>query len=551
MALGFTRSGLHELQPVPDALLLALNPQVIVTVGTYEHADAINKHRARVQNLRQLLPNALIGVRWWPDDNVLEKFDPDTYADVFFPLHVPGTVLFVGNEDSNSHSDPRLFARTVKLHTEVLKLATARGIQVGTCCMSTGNPALTQYPLYAPLLREMQVGREKGVYHWLRLNRYFTETDNTHMRQHENALADACRLAGVGVAVPPIIFGEVGALRSFFEPERGYHSMGWSDQKYIDRLKLLDLPYPYAVYCWGAGVYDQRWADCAASEQLVGMMAQQLPRTPKTALEEWRAKQVQVTYKDGVIDRVLDGHANVRQSPSTTAKIIGQLVPGDRVRYNPAQINAGAAGAYRANGLTMYTWWQLESGGYAAVGVLSFADPNQIPDVPIKWLNVPHVSQIGTSAQKRNNDCGVAASKSAHDFVMQKSGLMPMKLSVDRLIEDTPLAASDAPLGVAALVNLLAVYGVKARTALNMTPAAIRAEIDADRPFIALVNYRPIGGESFGHYVVVIGYGSRGFWLHDPYKRGANVYVTTDTLEAALTEMNGIAGAPYQGVVLV
>lgn len=548
MALGFTRGGLHELQPVPDALLLALNPQVIVTVGTYEHADAINRHRARVQHLRQLLPNALIGVRWWMDDNVLERFAPETYADVFFPLHVPGSVLFVGNEDSNSHGDPRLFSRTVDLHTQVLKLATARGIPVGTCCMSTGNPNVLQYPAYQPLLREMQLGRQRGVYHWLRFNRYFTASDNTHITQHEQPLAEACRVAGV--AVPPIIFGEVGALRSFFEPEAGQHAMGWSDQTYIERFKALNIQYPYAVYCWGAGVYDQRWADCAATEQLVGFMAQQLPRTPKTALEEWKAKQVPVTFKDGVVDRVLDDHANVRQFPSTSSKIIGQLVVGDRVRYNPVQVNAGAAGAYRANGLTMYTWWQLEGGGYVAVGVLSFADPNQTPDAPIKWLNVPHVSQLGTSAQKRNNDCGVAASKSAHDYVMQQAGLLPMKLSVDRLIEDTPLATSDDPLGVAALVNLLAVYGVKARTALNMTPAAIRAEIDAGRPFIALVNYRTIGGEPLGHYVVVIGYGSRGFWLHDPYKRGANVYVTTEALEAALTEMNGIAGAPYQGVVL-
>lgn len=266
---------------------------------------------------------------------------------------------------------------------------------------------------------------------------------------------------------------------------------------------------------------------------------------------QWKGGTVtQVTFKDGVVDRVLDGHANVRQSPSTTAPIIGKLIVGSRVRYNPAQVNAGAAGAYRANGLTMYTWWQLESGGYVAVGVLSFSDPNQIPDAPIKWLDVPYISQLGTGAQKRNNDCGVAAAAMGHAFRMKQVGLLPMKLSVDRLIEDTPLATSDDPLGVTALVNLLAVYGVTAHTATNMTPAAIRSALDVDRAVIALVNYRPIGGEAFGHYVVVIGYGARGFWIHDPYKRGRNVYITTETLDAALTEINGIAGAPYQGVVL-
>lgn len=548
MRIGYTRAGLHELQPVPDDILLALNPQVLVTVGTYEHADAINKHRARVQHLRQLLPNALIGVRWWMDDNVLERFDPQVYADIFFALHVPGTVLFVGNEDANSHADPNLFAQTVAQHTQVLKIATARDIPIGTCCMSTGNPALDQYPLFQPLLREMQAARQRGVYHWLRFNRYVTATDNSHIRQHEQALADACRAAGV--AVPPILFGEVGALRSFTEPERGWRSMGWTEQTYANRLAVLNIQVPHAVYCWGAGVYDTRWADCAVSPEFVRLMAAQLPRTPLTALNEWKAKQVQVTYTDGVVTGVLNEFANVRQSPATSASILRKLVVGDRVRYNPTSINAGTSGAYTAGGKTMYTWYQLEGGGFVAVGVVSIGDSAPVEDAPIKKLDVPFVSQLGTGAEKRNNDCGVACALMLHSYRMKQAGLQPMKLAVNRLLDDTPLAAEDKPLGLAALVNLLTLYGVTASTAQSLRAASIKAEIDAGRPPILLVNYRPIGGESFGHYVVVTGYGARGFWLHDPYKRGRDIYITSEALEAAQTEMGGIASYPYQAVIL-
>ena len=556
---GFTRGGLHELQPVPDDLLTALKPQVVVTVGTYEHADAINRHRARAQHLRDLLPGTIIGVRWWPDDNILDRFTPQAFADTFFKLHVPGTVLFVGNEDANSHSDPAIFAATVAKHTEVLKLATAAGIPIGTCCMSTGNPARVQYTLYTPLLREMQRARQLGVYHWLRLNRYFTAIDASHIREHEQPLAAVC--TPLGLPVPPIIIGELGALRSYAEPERGYHAMGWSDGVYFDAVKRLDVPYPYAVYCAGAGVYDQRWADCAVTPAFVQLMAQHLPRTDRTALEEWKAKNVPTVptvptiptvtdFRAGVVTGVLDGFANVRAAPYADAgvKILRQLKVGDAVSYSPTLIPAGS---YKAAGRVMNTWQALRDGGFVASGVITFGQSLPVQDVKSNSLDVPFYSQLGTNAIRRNNDCGIACVLMLHAWRMRQVGLLPATaLTVDRLVEDTPLKAADVPLGLGDLVNLLAAYGVKAHTALNLTPEALKWEIDVQRPPILLVNYRPFGGSPIGHYVVATAYGSRGFWLHDPYLRGANTYLTAEQLIAAQTEMKGIAGAPYQGVVL-
>lgn len=85
---------------------------------------------------------------------------------------------------------------------------------------------------------------------------------------------------------------------------------------------------------------------------------------------------------------------------------------------------------------------------------------------------------------------------------------------------------------------------------VNMNGEAIKREFHAGRPPILLVNCRPIGGEAFGHYVVVTGYASRGFWLHDPYERGKDVYLTTEQLDTAQTQMSGIASFPDQAVVL-
>ena len=60
-AFGYSIGGIHELQPVPDDLLLALNPQWHVVVGSPEHPKAIAETTARVQHVRALLPDCCIG----------------------------------------------------------------------------------------------------------------------------------------------------------------------------------------------------------------------------------------------------------------------------------------------------------------------------------------------------------------------------------------------------------------------------------------------------------------------------------------------------------
>src|SRR3990172_8204346 len=177
----FAQYGIHELQNAPNALLVALNPMVHVHAGSYENADAIERNQARARELVALLPNTLIGMRWWPDDNILLKErdryfneilkwgmppfwwrDPkllravgETYANRFFPLHVPGTVLMVGNEDANSKRDTLIYEETVALHTIVCEIGTERQVPCALCCTSMGTPEYGQYELLAPLFAEM------------------------------------------------------------------------------------------------------------------------------------------------------------------------------------------------------------------------------------------------------------------------------------------------------------------------------------------------------------------------------------------------------------
>jgi len=252
---------------------------------------------------------------------------------------------------------------------------------------------------------------------------------------------------------------------------------------------------------------------------------------------------------DGVLTATLSNVVNVRADKTTSAAILRTLKVGDALRYSP---NTVTGGTYSANGKPLNSWYALDK-GYIAAGVVTIGAPGESPDVPIKRLDVPFVSQLGADANARNNDCGVAACLMLIQHTLQRAGMRPMPaLKVNRLIADTPLATTDAPLGLSALVSLLDAYGVTAQTARPLNADAITRQLDAGKPPILLVNYQPIGGEAIGHYVVAIGYSARGFWIHDPYKRGAAHYITRQALDAALATVTDIGAAswPYQGVTL-
>ncbi|MFZ9754265.1 MAG: glycoside hydrolase family protein, partial [Cyanobium sp.] len=61
--------------------------------------------------------------------------------------------------------------------------------------------------------------------------------------------------------------------------------------------------------------------------------------------------------------------------------------------------------------------------------------------------------------------------------------------------------------------------GLKAEFRTNGTPESLKAEIDAGRPVaVGWLHHGPVTAPSGGgHWTVVIGYNSTGFWMNDPY----------------------------------
>jgi hypothetical protein len=240
--------------------------------------------------------------------------------------------------------------------------------------MSTGNPAFDQYGLYAPLFEAMADGRRASVVHWLRLNRYFTATDTSHLDEHERAFA------ALGVDAPPILFGELGAVRSYAEPEAGYLAMqGFSDDAYLDRLK--SVKYPSALYCYGVGIYDTRWQWFALSDDLVRRMAQELPRTDKSAYEEWSAAMPPEAPDLTPVSAVarLQGavRVNVRSAPTTASTPVSVLSDGQRVTVVSGEVEGGE---YRVNGVRHTAWRELTApvAGYVASAYVQF---DVVPEV--------------------------------------------------------------------------------------------------------------------------------------------------------------------------
>lgn len=321
--------GIHELQPVPDAWLKALNPQVMVHAGAYTNEPEVNiqKHRTRLAHLVELLPGAVIAARWWYDDDILLRlatiyfagrlrpeywWRDDTithaiaqrYADRFFPLHVPGTVLMVGNEDAHDKHDPLVFERTVALHVAVCKLATENHIECALGCTPMGTPEYGQYELLVPLFHAMEVGRAAGVVHWWRFNTYFpvpldeSAVEHLTVRSEREGRKVA---AAAGVVFPPCFIGEIGTVKSLDETGVGQIGAGVPVDAFASALKAAGNQVPVVIYCWGDGIAGGGWEsfNIARDPAYVAKLPGLAPRTSLTAYEQWKGERV--TQKPTVI----------------------------------------------------------------------------------------------------------------------------------------------------------------------------------------------------------------------------------------------------------
>lgn len=257
--------------------------------------------------------------------------------------------------------------------------------------------------------------------------------------------------------------------------------------------------------------------------------------------------------------------SNLRSIPDAdgadAGKVVGSVKIGDRVKASP--------NGWRGNG---YTWRVIYAKNgvdivppvwLASVAVL--VAPPAPPEPVLKLVSRPiHVSQIGTTADLRQNDCGMAAVQaSALRKLAQRGYAMPLLEVVDNLIPVSPIATVDAPVGVQGMINFAKLLGVELIHTI-FTEAKMLAELDSDMEFILLGNYGHLkpGERKVGHWFTVVGYTANGWIINDPLYLGAQARITREAMVKVQTDLDTyqidpktgkpiqFAGAAYQGFIV-
>lgn len=262
-----------------------------------------------------------------------------------------------------------------------------------------------------------------------------------------------------------------------------------------------------------------------------------------------------------IVSDTVDLSANVRTGTNTSAAIITSVIEGDRVLARPQQTAS-------ING---YRWWNIRNkngqplrdaagmpytdGWIAHVATLTVP---VVVEPPTVYIPVPHVSQLGTSATLKNNDCFNATAQGLALGRLMRRGLnMPLLNSVNWLLAASPLATDDNPVTAAEAQEFMDRLGIEYTYSDQLKAPRILAELEAGRPLILLGNYGHLNpaDRKMGHWFTVIGYSPSAFIIHDPYKLGADVRISKGAMESAQTDLiawngNAFAGKPYQGYII-
>lgn len=246
--------------------------------------------------------------------------------------------------------------------------------------------------------------------------------------------------------------------------------------------------------------------------------------------------------KIGVITKLPDLVLHVRAKPSLTARIIGSLYVGEQIQYRPETVGP----------IDGYKWRYIESLLGWCADILTIQDGER--DTPIRSLPVPFRSQLGAQASDFSNDCGAASFLMMYQYGLKYlTGMYAPGITVNDMARDSTLVTKPQGMTTYDLVTLGNQYGMPLAARRPFYPSDIVNEITAGRPVIPLVNYSHIlPGDPFkgGHYVTVFAFGERGFWLHDPLRGGANMYISREQLDRAMSDVGGFAAFPYQAVTL-
>jgi len=160
-------------------------------------------------------------------------------------------------------------------------------------------------------------------------------------------------------------------------------------------------------------------------------------------------------------------------------------------------------------------------------------------------LEVPYKSQESTTANSFRNDCGPACVAMISEYKIPN-----LEISVNQVASKTSLKKKDNGILPAEIIQLLGAQKIQSYAKSGIALEDLRNEIDSDRPVILLVNYKYLGDRAFGHYVVLVGYNEAGFYIHDPYKRGAFHFMPTEEFEKSITDVGAFFYYNRQGVLL-
>lgn len=522
-----TNLGLNVLQgSSPDAA----EAWIQATRARYNVVINEPKTAARLQRVSQVIYRIHSAAD--NDDQAL-AYAPEAFVDRRHAEAPPGAWLALTNEPGrgNLKALNDWTVRAIRRCEQVGRKAVILNLQVG-------NPEPGDW---AALRECCQLAKRGG--HYLGLHEYW-------YREHTDTyLIGRYRMAQreLGPDCPPIVITELGYAHAG-DPHKGYAGR-ISPALYGAILVNIGRGYRQDGIL-GACVFSygdmEPWegfnvADQWAIRDLLSIFNASTPSVPAPPpVRPPVTPPTSVPLRGGVVRSTVASFANVRAWPNDKSDDLGDVTAGERVQYRPA-VN-GWYYVEKANGVK----------GWVAAWVCVIQDaPAEAPAVR---LDVPFRSQQGAGASAYRNDCGPACALMLMAYAMRRAGLLePSAISVDDVARDTALASNgDSPLQLAEVSRVLTAYGIPNEVTRPLDLPRIRTLLDARKPPIVLVQYRHLaeGNPAFGHYAVVVAYAAGGFWLHDPYTGGAELYVTNDRLNAALTDMAGIAAYPYQGIIL-
>ncbi len=176
-------------------------------------------------------------------------------------------------------------------------------------------------------------------------------------------------------------------------------------------------------------------------------------------------------------------------------------------------------------------------------------------------LKVPYKSQVSPTAGYSHNDCGPAC-------LNMMFAAIGTDVTIDSMYKTGPGRGllSTGLIGTGTLIQVAKMYGLDLKRHAKdtgLTLEGARQLLDAGRPLLMLIDYRPIvknklnsinTSGNFGHFVVAVGYDGDDFLIHDPYQKdGLEGYFkwSTSVIESCWNHGYGASGNYYARICLV